>query len=106
MTQYFRATFRNSFSWIEQEPNNATTRRRISDSLTFFAQDCYANGAFGTRGGYANNVLIKCDDENNTMAMEDSGQLAANFTFHPVEAIEAATINIFQTRDSIQVTDN
>jgi hypothetical protein len=38
--------------------------------------------------------------------MEDNGELAASFAFHPVEAIESGTINIFQTRDGLKVTDN
>ena len=105
MTNYFKISFRNSFMWVEQEPNNVTTRRRISDSLTFFAKDCYRNGAFSTRGGYDNNVSIKCDEENNTQDMEDAGQMACDYVFHPVEAVESATINIFQTRDGLVVSE-
>jgi hypothetical protein len=105
MTNFFISSFRNSFMWIEQEPNNETTRRRVSDALTFFAQEAYRNGAFNTRGGFNNNVMIKCDEENNTQEMIDAGQLQADFTFHPVEAVESGTINIFQTRDNLKVSD-
>jgi hypothetical protein len=106
MTNWFISSFQNSFLWLEQEPANSKTRSRVFNELTFFAQDCWVNGAFRDRGGYDNNVQVKCDDENNTAAMEDAGQLKADFTFHPVEAIESGTINIFQTRDDLKVTAN
>ncbi|MFH0989837.1 MAG: phage tail sheath C-terminal domain-containing protein [bacterium] len=105
MTNFFIDSFQRSFMWIEQEPNNDDTRRRVTDGLTFFAQDCYRNGAFNTRGGITNNVKIKCDDENNSQDMVDRGELAADFSFHPVEAIESATVNIIQTRDNLVVSD-
>lgn len=105
-TNFFISTFKNAFMWIEQEPNSEDTRRRVRDGLKFFAQDCYRNGAFSTRGGFDNNVKIKCDEENNSQDMQDLGQLACDFSFHPVEAVESATINIFQTRDSLNVSDN
>ncbi len=105
MTNWFKTTFRASFLWVEQEANNDDTRSRVTDTLTFFAQDCWKNGAFRRRGGYANNVQVKCDDENNTADMEDNGQLQADFTFHPVECVEGGTINIYQTRDDIKVTE-
>jgi hypothetical protein len=106
MTNWFISSFQNSFMWLEQEPPNTKTRKKVFDDLTFFAQDCWKNGAFNDRGGYDNNVQVKCDDENNTVQMEDNGELQADFTFHPVEAIESGTINIFQTRDALTVSAN
>ena len=105
-TNFFISTFKNAFMWIEQESNSEDTRRRVRDGLKFFSQDCYRNGAFGTRGGFDNNVKIKCDEENNSPDMQDRGELACDFAFHPVEAVESATINIFQTRDNLNVSDN
>jgi len=105
MTNFFISSFRQSFLWVEQQGNNPRTRGRVQDSLTFFAQDAWRNGAFNVRGGFENNVGIKCDDQNNTNTMEDNGELQAGFIFHPVEAIESGEINVMQTRDGLKVTD-
>ncbi len=104
-TNWLIMSFRNSFLWVEQEPNNEKTRSRVVDSLTFFSRDCWNNGAFRTRGGYDNNVRIKCDDENNTETMEDNGELLAEYVFHPVECVQSGQINIYQTRDDLIVSE-
>jgi phage tail sheath protein FI len=106
MTNFFISSFKTAFMWVEQEPNSEDTRRRIRDGLRFFTQDCYRNGAYNTRGGYDNNVKIKCDEENNSQTMVDNGELDCDYSFHPVEAVESATINIFQTRDGLNISDN
>ncbi len=105
MTNFFISSFRQSFLWVEQQGNNPRTRGRVVDALTFFAKDAYWNGGFNTRGGFENNVAIKCDDQNNTGDMEDRGELQADFIFHPVEAIESGEINVVQTRDGMKITD-
>jgi hypothetical protein len=105
MTNWMIASFQGSFMWLEQEPPVKKTYDKLSDSLTFFAQDVYKNGGLNTRGGYENNAKVKCDEENNTQEIADNGGIVADFSFHPVEAIESGTINIFQTRDDLKVTE-
>ncbi len=105
MTNWIITSFRQSFLWIEQQGNSPRTRGRVTDSLTFFGQDIWRNGGLSTRGGVANNLAIKCDDQNNTQDMEDAGEFRADFIFHPVECIESGEINVMQTRDGMVITD-
>jgi len=103
---YLVSTFRNSFAWVEQEPNNADTRKRVTESFTFFLGDLYDKGVFETAGGFANNVAIMCNSQNNTPADIANRKLNAEITVNIIECVESVTIKLSHVNKSFSVTES
>jgi len=103
---FIRDSLLNNLGFLEQEPNNDTTRTRARDVLSAFFQTLYNAGMFETRGGYDNNVAIKCDEENNTISVVNQRKLVVDITLRFVEIAELIEVNLQQTRDGILITES
>ena len=90
---------------MEQEPNNDTTRGRVRQVLTAFFTTLFNAGMFETRGGFANNVAVKCDEENNSISVVNQRKLVVDITLRFVEIAQTIEVNLQATREGIIITE-
>ena len=103
---FVRDSLLNNLGFLEQEPNNDITRTRVRDVLNSFFQTLYNAGMFETRGGYDNNVAIKCDEENNPDSVVSQRKLVVDITLRFVEIAELIEVNLQATREGILVSES
>lgn len=95
----------SSLGFLEQEANNETTRAHVRSVLTGWLTELYNAGMFETRGGFSNNVAVKCDEENNPMSVVNQRKLVIDLKLRFVEIAEYIEVNLEATRDGIKVSD-
>jgi phage tail sheath protein FI len=102
---FIKDSFENNLTWIEQEPNNSDTRARVRQVLLAFLTDLFNRGMFDDRGGFENNVAVKCDVENNTSQVIDQRKLIVDVTLRFVEVAQDIIVNVESTRSGIITTE-
>jgi len=103
---FIRTTLLDNLGFLEQEPNNPTTRTRTRDVLTNFFQTLFNAEMFEQRGGYDNNVAVKCDEENNPISVVNQRKLVVDVTLRFVEIAELIEVNLQATREGILIQES
>lgn len=104
---YIKESLFTNFSFVEQTTNDENIRARVVDALNFFFSSLYnaqPYGMFFTEGGYANNVEVKCDEENNPATVARDRKLVVDIKLNFVETVETVEINLQQATLPFSVT--
>lgn len=81
--------------WIVFEPNDADLWARIRRDISAFLSTVWSSGAlFGATASQA--FYVKCDEENNTQATRDLGQVIIEIGMAPVKPAEFVIFRISQ----------
>lgn len=99
-------TVRNQMKIYQQRPNSPTTRVSLRDTIRIFAGKRFDEGMFEQEGGFENNVLIKCDEENNDLPVRKNRQLVLDMSMNFVEIAEEVNLNIIQLDGGLTVTES
>jgi hypothetical protein len=102
---FLKQSFLDNLSWLEQQPNDPTTRARAVSVIRAFLLQMYTAGMFEKRGGFENNVQVKCDEENNPIQVVNQRKLIIDITLRFVEIAELVQINLQSTREGILVQE-
>lgn len=103
---YLISTFRKQFGVFEQKPNNVKTRRQLKSVLDNFLLEEYNNGMFETIGGFDSNVLVTCDESNNTPQDRQNRRLNASTEMNFAEIAETVTISVQQVSGQVSASES
>lgn len=98
---YLVSTLRSQLGIYEQRPNNPETRLSLKSTLDMFLLKEYQKGMFEKEGGYNNNVLVKCNEQNNDVTVRQNRQLVCDVFLNFAEVAETVTINLVQIQGSL-----
>lgn len=97
---------RNQMKIYQQRPNNPGTRLSLRDTVRIFAGKRFDEGMFEQEGGFSNNVLIKCDEDNNDLSVRKNRQLVLDLSMNFVEISEEVNLNLIQLDGGVTVTES
>jgi len=91
---YYENVLRESFDWIIFSLNNPETRQRAYTALRQFFQLEYDNQALDNDYDFEDACIIKVDDEINTDAQKEAGNMIAHVALKLVGTVERFIISI------------
>lgn len=103
---YLRRTFKENLGFVEQLPNDSITRARVRQILNAFLLDLFGKGMFQRTKGFANNVEVKCDTENNTDNDINNRRLNVDIKLRFVEVAELIVVKLESTRSGILTSES
>jgi len=90
--------------WVVFEPNDIRLWGTIRRNISAFLREEWRRGAlFGASAGEA--FYVKCDDETNTPASIDAGQVVCEIGICPVKPAEFVVFRLSQYSDSTSLVD-
>lgn len=90
--------------WTVFEPNDRQLWDRIVGSLTLFLRDLFQSGALaGARQEDA--FFVQCDDETNSAATIDRGEVYVRVGFAPARPAEFVVVTIMRTAETVSVKE-
>jgi hypothetical protein len=92
---YVEKSIENGTQWVVFEPNDMSLWERVKRDVGAFLERCWRDGAlFGASPGQA--FFVKCDEELNSAAVRDAGQLIVEIGIAPVKPAEFVIFRISQ----------
>lgn len=99
-----RKAFYLSTQWAVFEPNNALTRAKLRLSIVSFLLSLWQRGAL--MGDTADAAFrVKCDDDNNTAALRDAGQMLAQILVAPSQPFEFVEVRLGREDNEFEIQE-
>lgn len=93
-----------SIQWAVFEPNDSTTRAKLTLALTSYLLALWQQGAL-TGATMREAFFVKCDDENNPVAERSLGRLLAEVGVAPSQPFEFIVVRVGRTRDEFEIVE-